>query len=129
MLNLHDAQPKRLQVVALLLVLGVVSACTGTAAAQRRPAPELLPDETLVYVRIPDIQDFAAKWQETGVGQMLRDEEVHPFAETMYDFAAEEFEQLRDQIGLSLDEVMELPQGELCFALVETKDSDVPIVE
>lgn len=127
MLNLHDAQPKRLQVVALLLVLGVVSACTGTAAAQRRPAPELLPDETLVYVRIPDIQDFAAKWQETGVGQMLRDEEVQPFAETMYDFAAEEFEQLRDQIGLSLDEVMELPQGELCFALVETKDSDVPI--
>lgn len=127
MLNLHDAQPKRLQVVALLLVLGVVSAWTGTAAAQRRPAPELLPDETLVYIRIPDIREFATKWQETGVGQMLRDEEVQPFVETMYDFAAEEFEQLRDQIGLSLDEVMELPQGELCFALVETKDSDVPI--
>ncbi len=127
MLNHYDARPKGLPVVALLLVVGVVFAWSGTAAAQRRPAPELLPDETVVYIRIPDIQDFATKWQETGIGQMLRDEEVQPFAETMYDFAAEEFEQLRDQIGLSLDEVMELPQGELCFALVETKDSDVPL--
>ena len=126
MSNLRGTWPKRLPVIALLVIFSAIFARGGEALAQRRPAPELLPDNTLVYVRIPDIQDFTAKMQDTGMGRMLEDEDMQPFAAEMYDFAAEEFEQLRDQIGLSLDEVMELPQGEFCFAIVETPDSDVP---
>ena len=99
MSNLRGTWPKRLPVIALLVIFSAIFAWGGAALAQRRPAPELLPDNTLVYVRIPDIQDFTAKMQDTGMGRMLEDEDMQPFAAEMYDFAAEEFEQLRDQIG------------------------------
>ena len=99
MSNLRGTWPKRLPVIALLVIFSAIFARGGEALAQRRPAPELLPDNTLVYVRIPDIQDFTAKMQDTGVGRMLEDEDMQPFAAEMYDFAAEEFEQLRDPVS------------------------------
>lgn len=97
-----------------------------TASAQRRPAAELLPEKTVAYVRIPDVREMMQKMQDTSMGRMMADPEVSPLVDSLYSMATDEFEQVRDRVGLSLDELMSLPQGELCAALIETKGEEVP---
>lgn len=90
-----------------------------SARAEKPDTVELLPDETLVFVRIPSIPALIEGFQESSTGQIMEDDRIRPLFEELYDLAAGEFEQLEDQVGLSLDEIMELPQGEVSFALVD----------
>ncbi|MCA9104519.1 MAG: hypothetical protein KDA83_03765 [Planctomycetales bacterium] len=108
---------------AVTLVLG----WAGSASAQRRPAAEILPDDTYLYIRAANVREFMEKSRDTAFGRMMADPEIAPLMENLYGMAADEFEQVRDQVGLSLDELFEIPQGEFCFAVVRNRDGDQPL--
>lgn len=111
----------------MLAAAGIWSMVSEPAFAQRRPAAELLPEETYVYIRAADIREFMAKSEDTAMARMMADPEIAPLMQNLYGMAADEFEQLRDRVGLSLDEVLQIPQGEICFALVRNPDGDQPL--
>ncbi len=94
---------------------------TTTALAQRPPAPKLLPDRTIAYVRIHDTREFLAKHERTQIGRLLKDEKVRPFLEDLFASAKAIFEEreLQEKVGASLEQLLALPQGELCVALVD----------
>lgn len=110
---------------AAMLVLCFVSA---SDAADRPIAPALLPEKTLACLRIPDTRDFVAKFKESSMGRMLDDEQVRPLASSLYGVMAETFGQVQDQVGMSLDELLAVPQGEICVALVEMPDNSPALV-
>jgi hypothetical protein len=87
-------------------------------AADRPSAPELLPKETLVYLRIRNAQDLVKSFNETALGQMSQEEKIRPLVADLYGSAAEAFAQIEDEVGLPLEKILELPQGELVFAIV-----------
>ena len=86
--------------------------------AERPTAPHLLPEKTLVYLRITDTKDFVARFQETMIGRMTNDEQVRPLVSKLYGSAAELFGRVQDQVGLPLDKILAIPQGEICVALL-----------
>lgn len=101
----------------LIGVLGVV--WSTWAYAERPTAPHLLPEKTLVYVRVADSQEAIGAFQKTSLGRILRDEQVRPLIGKLYQSAEDAYKQIEDRVGLTLDELLQLPQGEACFAVVE----------
>jgi hypothetical protein len=98
--------------------------CHDVGWAQARPtAPYLLPDTTLAYFRMSDSREFLAKMNEAAIGRMLKDEQVKPLADKLYGSLAQAFSRIQDQVGLPLEQILSIPQGEAYLALVPVDDS------
>jgi hypothetical protein len=119
-------------IVGLSTVL-VAVACVGmpsrqSGAEDRPAAPYLLPEETLVYVRVADSRDLAAQFQETAIGRMLQDEELKPLLKHLYGSAVDAFTEIEEQVGLSLPALLEIPQGEACLAVVASENGPPAVI-
>lgn len=109
----------RSTIVAISTV--VLFACS-VANAERPSAAELLPESTLAFVRIRDAQELVEKFQQTNGGRMFQDEELKPLLEHLYGSAKEAYGDVEERVGLSLDEILNLPQGEISIAVVAPKE-------
>ncbi len=103
----------------ILLAAAALALLAGPAIAQRPPAPKLLPDRTLAYIRVHDSREFVKKYNQTQLGRMLQDEKVRPFFASLFGSAVEQFKPVEDQVGASLPELLSIPQGEMCVAIVD----------
>ncbi|MCC9641038.1 DUF3352 domain-containing protein [Rhodopirellula sp. JC740] len=83
------------------------------------PAPKLLPAETLAYIRVDDVNSIRADWETSSLGKMLNDPQMRPFVSDIYDILSELFDNVGKELGLTLDELRSLPQGQLAVALLE----------
>ncbi len=108
-------------VAALTLSVGIAS----PVHAERPNATKLLPESTLAYVRIADVPDLVDKIGQTAGGRLAQDKKIAPIIGQLYGSAAEAFKPIEEQIGLSLDELLRIPQGEVCVALV-APDEGIP---
>ncbi len=81
-------------------------------------APRLLPERTLGYIRIDNVTDFRAGLAASPTGQMLADPKLKPIASELYVIAGEAFQVIGDQLGLSLDELANIPKGQFSLALI-----------
>ncbi len=106
------------------LVLTLIAA--SSSLAERPSAPKLLPKSTLAYLRIADCPELIEKFQETSMGKLGRDEKIKPLVSQLYGSVAQAFQRVQEQIGVSLDQILALPQGELCAALV-ARDEGTPV--
>ncbi len=102
---------------SLLLSAALLFPCAA-ASAQRPSAPRLLPEKTVAFVRVADARELAARYHETAFGQITADEQIRPFVEHLYGSLLTAFERVQDEVGASLDELLAIPQGELCIAIV-----------
>lgn len=88
------------------------------AYAERPAAPRMLPEETVVYLRARDMPEMIEKFNETGLGKILADEQIKPLISQLYGTMGEAFAGASEELGVSLDAILSLPQGETVFALV-----------
>lgn len=114
------------KVIVLPLVL--VATLASLARAERVVAPKILPEGTLAYVRISDVQDLVAKFKETATGRMFQDQNIAPLVTQLYGSVEEQWKQIEDQVGLPLGELLKIPQGEVCFAVVPQGDGPPAIL-
>ena len=96
----------------------MVAGLASLARAERAVAPKILPEGTLAYVRISDVQDLIAKFKDTATGRMFQDQNIAPLVNQLYGSVEEQFKQIEEQVGLPLTELLKIPQGEVCLALV-----------
>jgi len=98
------------------------------AAADRPDAAHLLPENTVLYVRFPVTAETVAKFKETAIGRITQDPAMQPFVSQLYGSAIEAFKRAEEQIGASLDDLLSIPQGEMCLAMVTPEESRPAIV-
>lgn len=96
--------------------------------ADHPPAPELLPESTIAMVRIADTQQMLAKFRETAMGRMSQDEQIRPLLSQVYVAAQDAWKQIEDRVGVPLDRILKVPQGEICLAVVPIEDGQPPAV-
>jgi len=101
---------------------------TALAAADRPTAPHLLPKDTLAYVRVADTPELVDRFKETAIGRIFQDEQVRPLVSQLYESAIELFREAEEKIGLSLDQLLLIPQGEICAAVVAPEKGPLAIV-
>ncbi|MFN6140085.1 MAG: hypothetical protein ACK480_16475, partial [Planctomycetota bacterium] len=95
---------------------------------QHLTAPKLFPTKTLAYVRVDDTRDMKAKMESTGMGKMMNDPQIAPILGTFYSTFVGQLQGMQDVIGLNLDELLSIPNGELALALVATKTEPAFVV-
>ncbi len=85
-------------------------------------AMQVLPKETLLLVRTGDAQRLVEGFKTTAVWRMIQDPQLKPLFEHLYGSARDFYqEEAAEEVGLSLKELREIPQGEIAFALVARK--------
>jgi hypothetical protein len=72
----------------------------------------------VVLLSVADAPDVARRFMASAWGRMSQDPQVRPLVDQVYASAVERVGQAQDQIGLSLDQLAAIPQGEVTVALV-----------
>ena len=96
----------------------VVVSLSGPVLAERPSAARLLPDNTAAFLWVPDAPELSERFMNTALGQISQDPQLKPFVNQLYGSLAEAVATMQDRIGLSLSELLAIPQGELCIAVV-----------
>ncbi len=111
----------------MLKYLSTVICCSvflgvNLAFAERPTGPQLFPDSTLAYVRVDNMNTLKSKWSETSFGKLLDDPQISPFFREIYSGLIEGAKGFQDAVGLSIEEVLQIPQGEVAVAVIPTND-------
>jgi len=93
--------------------------------AQRPSAPKLFPQKTLLYARVDDTRELKAKMAETSMGRISNDSQIKPILSSFYSSFSTLVQGMQDAVGVNLDELLSIPNGELAIALVPTKTNPV----
>ena len=87
-------------------------------------APHLLPEGTYAYVRLDNAEELRAGMAESSVGRMLSDPKMKPFATDLYATFRDLFAQISDEVGVSLDELLSIPSGQVAAAFIPGRTSE-----
>ncbi|MEQ1825068.1 MAG: DUF3352 domain-containing protein [Pirellula sp.] len=109
----------------LLIALGIGLANCSVAFAQRPTAPRLFPEKTLVYVRVDDTRELKNKLSQTSMGKLSEDPQLKPIIGTFYSTFNSLVQGMQNAIGVNLDELLSIPNGELAVALVPSKTNPI----
>ncbi len=115
--------------VALALLFAVVGAIGRSAFADEQvPCDRRLPKNVLAFVSLRNVSDFKTEWSKTLFAQLERDEALAEFRADVEKQLAEASQQLEDQIGLSLGELLSIPHGEIAAAAVMGQGGKIAVV-
>jgi Protein of unknown function (DUF3352) len=103
-------------------VAAVLLTAASSALAQRPTAPELLPQSTLAVVRIADLPLLVERFKQTAIGQIGQDPRMKPLVSQLFQSVQAAFKQVEERVGLPLDQILKIPQGEVCVAFVAPPD-------
>ncbi len=109
-------------VAALAAGLTICGPWASVARAERVDTLRLLPESTVVLVRVADVPDLARRFTNTSLGRMSADPQLSPLISRLRDELAAVVNESKDRIGLEFSELVGLVQGEVVLAVVARED-------
>lgn len=97
-------------------------------AADAVPTDRLLPPEVKVYFSMPSVTEFKARLKQSSYGKLLDDQDLADFWSDVKKQIDEASADLKGNIGLSLNELLEIPSGEVAFAIVQPEGKKIGLV-
>jgi Protein of unknown function (DUF3352) len=98
------------------------SVMCGLVRAERPTAPRLFPSDTLAYVRVDDSREMQSKMRETTMGRMTDDPQIKPIINEFYSSMSGVLQQVQQVLGVSFEEILSIPNGEVALAVVPTEE-------
>jgi len=95
----------------------LLTSSPGSLAAEFS-SERLLPDETVGYVSIRDVDDLRKHFDETQIGQLMADPVMKPFAEDIKRQFQERWSKIGDRLGLTIDDLRGVASGEIAVAML-----------
>lgn len=111
--------------IAWLVMVLAIPAFAQDDEIERPVTEALLPETTVMFLQVGDIKEFYEKMKETGVGQAMQHPEVASFVDGLFDEARGLYDEVKDDVGLELDDMTNFPAGEISFAIVAPKRADL----
>jgi hypothetical protein len=113
----------RYPVLSLWLVL--IGACASQAVVL--PPEKLLPKDTLAVITAPDTRKFLNLATNSAIGKLWRSPEMKPFRDKFEDKLKAAFEgSLQKDLGIKLEDLTALAQGQTTFAVLPNAQADQP---
>ena len=84
----------------------------------RPPTQDLLPETTVSFVQIDNFRDMVEKMQDASFYKMFEEESVASLRDGLWDEAKLAYEDVKEEVGLEVDDLMALPAGEMTFAVI-----------
>lgn len=108
-------------------LLGLVALLTTAPALAGAPAEKCLPQTTFGFVKVENAAKLREAFQSSQLGQLAADPATKPLRDEILERLKEPSQKLRARVGLSLGELLQLPQGEVSLALIATEGGDQPV--
>jgi hypothetical protein len=108
-------------------VLALAFAFTGAPAllvAAPPPSDRLLPATTKGYVSIPNPELAYQQWNKTQLGRLIDDPTMQPFVEDFRQQWKARLSKSNRRLGLTLDDLREVPGGEVAMALIQPSENE-----
>ncbi|MBC8114228.1 MAG: hypothetical protein H7062_07620, partial [Candidatus Saccharimonas sp.] len=122
---------RRLWFGTAAVMLCLVQALAGwqiARADENAIGEKLLPKDTLLFFTIPDVSGFKEQFDKSSTGALFRDAEFKPFLDDVKKKIEELSQKVQDELGVSIDDLLELPDGEITFALMEKPARKLSVV-
>ncbi len=111
-----------------LAVFSVASIAGTVRAEDEIYAEKLLPPETLAFFSIPSVADLREALKDSTFGDMLADPALKPIIADIEAKLNEASAKVKAEIGVTLEELYNLPEGEITFAVVEKPSRKAAVV-
>src|SRR4051812_15321406 len=116
----------RLALVGWLGLSGF-SGLTANLAQAATPPERVLPDSTVFLIKVTDVNALRESFRQSQYGQLWNDPALKDFREDLTSKLKETSNSLKEKIGVTLKELLEIPQGPLAVAAVSLDDPKLPI--
>src|SRR5215510_4422555 len=103
---------------------------TGLSAQEARaaaPPERVLPDSTIFLLKLNDTKSLRDAFVGSQYGQLWNDPALKEFRDELSLKLDDLSKPLKEKIGLSLKELIELPQGAVTIAAVSREDPKLPV--
>ncbi len=91
-----------------------------TAVATKVISDQILPRETFLYVSFPNVSELKRHFTESSMGQLWKDPALDAFkaeVKSAFDSELDEgFAKFQETIGITVEEFLQIPSGEVSFA-------------
>jgi hypothetical protein len=112
---------RRILIPGLALALGLVAG--GAPAAEKAPNDRLLPQNTYLYVTIPNVGELKTRFAKTNTGKLLHEPKLGDFLGDVHKKLGELSEEVQKHIGVKLTDIFALPDGEVSLAVLLPTDA------
>lgn len=93
----------------------------GTQSTQAAPLGEkLLPESTKGFVSATNYEQLKSHWEQTDVGKLMADPVMQPFVKDFRRQLQERFLELRKKLGLTIEDLQDVPTGELTLGIIQS---------
>jgi Protein of unknown function (DUF3352) len=99
----------------------------GQFALAAATAEKILPENTVFLFKLNDAKSFRAAFRASEYGRLWSDPDLKEFKDELLKRLDENSSWLRERIGLSIKEILELPQGPVALAAVSHEDPEFPV--
>ena len=107
-----------------LATAGLLSA--GMARADG-PIEGALPSSTIGLIKVKDAEALRKAFGASQTGQLLADPAMEQVKERVREIFEKPSAQLKQAVGVSIEELLDLPQGPISIAIVAMPDAEVPV--
>ena len=90
----------------------------------RPPTEDLLPETTVSFVQVDDFRDMVEKLRETSLGQFFEEDSVAALRDGLLEEARTTYDELKGELAPDVDDLAELPSGEMTFAVIAPRRKD-----
>ncbi len=98
-------------------------AASGRAAA---PPEKALPESTVFFAKIGNAAGLRESFRQSQFGQLWNDPAMNPFKDDFKAKFADGGKKLKEKVGVTIKELIEIPQGPISIAVLPKDDADMP---
>src|SRR5262249_2270477 len=110
------------------LLVGVWGGQPVAVAADGIPSERRLPLDVVAYGTIRSGNELKSEWSKTYFSKLFSERELSDFWQELKSQWGTISDKVRDQTGLTLDEILTIPQGEISAAIMQTGGKPVAFV-
>ena len=110
----------RFRIITFFILSSLTFASLLPVASARPTAPQMFPYNTVVYLRVDDFPEMKTDFARTSFGAIRNDETVAPLVDRLYSELLSAFPQIEEELGVTLEDLLKLPTGEVALSLAVT---------
>ncbi|RLT21234.1 MAG: hypothetical protein DWI29_02340 [Planctomycetota bacterium] len=126
------ARFKKLLLASAVMLGGLSGVASAQTTDTKVLSSEILPRDTYFYLSMPSVQGFKESFENSSSGRLFADPALEEFkAEVSNAFSSEmqdSLSQINDALGLTADELMAIPTGEVTIAVSKASSNKMGVI-
>jgi hypothetical protein len=110
-----------------MLILGLAALAPRPASAAA-PPERVLPDTTMLLFKINSAKEFRELFRQSQYGRLWNDPGLNEFKEELSQRINDASKSFRERIGMSIGEILTIPQGSVGIAAIYREEAKNPLV-